>query len=44
MDSISLIASAMDIDMDTYSNLSGTVALLMSEIVITDKNLVGAQK
>ena len=40
MDTISLLVSATASDRDTYSNLSGTVTLLMSELVVTNKNLV----
>ena len=41
MDAISLLAYTTARDRDTYSNLSETVALLMSELVIANKNLVG---
>ena len=44
MDTISLLVSATASDRDTYSNLSGTVTLLMSELVVTNKNLVYALK
>ena len=41
MDAISLLASAAARDRDTYSNLLEMVASLMSELVISNKNLVG---
>ena len=40
MDAIALLASTMDSDKYTYSNLSGTVASLMSDILIANKKLV----
>ena len=44
IDSISLLASATAKDRDTYSNLSGTVASLMAELVLANKNLVETLK
>ena len=44
IDAITLLTSSTSNDRDTYSNLSGTVTSLMSEIVISNKNLVEALK
>ena len=44
MYSISLLASYMSSDPDTYFNLSGMVASLMSKLLISNKNLVMALK
>ena len=44
MDSIALLASATASDRDAYLNLSGAVASLMSDLVISNKNLVEALK
>ena len=44
MDSISLLASNTYSDRDTYFNLSGMVASLMSKLVISNKNVVMALK
>ena len=40
IDSIDLLASAMASDRDAYSNLSWTNVWLVSELVISNKNLV----
>ena len=44
IDAINLLASATASNRYTYSNLSGTVALIMSELVISNKNLVDSLK
>ena len=44
IDTIALLASDTASDRDTYTNLTGTVKLLMSELVIAKKNLVEAMK
>ena len=44
IDDVALLASATARNRDIYANLSGSVALLMSELVITNKNLVEALK
>ena len=44
MDTSSLLASYMSSNQDTHSNLPGTIASLMPELVITNKNLTKALK
>ena len=44
MDTIILFAPDTSRNRDTYSNLSGTAASLISELVISNKNLVKALK
>ena len=44
MDDITLLASTMASISDPYSNLSGTVVFLVSELIIMKKNLVDVLK
>ena len=44
MDDITLLASTMASISDPYSNLSGTVVFLVSELIIVKKNLVDVLK
>ena len=44
IETITILASTTARDRDKYTNLSGTVTSLMSEIVIANKNMVEALK
>ena len=44
MDNINLLSAATASDQDTYSNLSGMVVSLMSELAIVNKKIMVALK